>query len=120
MGHDPASLAGRRVLITGAGGAYAGRGMGRVIATTFARAGARVAAADIDLDAAHATAADIIEYDLDTARAAESMLLNRTPMKFPDIRFIFSHSGGALMVLAARDKVHLHTTAYPLADFARA
>jgi len=44
----------------------------------------------------------IIEYDLDTARAAESMLVNRTPMKFPDIRFIFSHSGGALMVLAAR------------------
>jgi len=44
----------------------------------------------------------IIEYDLDTARAAESMLLNRTPMKFPDIRFIFSHSGGALTVLAAR------------------
>ena len=44
----------------------------------------------------------IIEYDLDTARAAESMLVNRTPMRFPDIRFIFSHSGGALMVLAAR------------------
>ena len=44
----------------------------------------------------------IIEYDLDTARAAESMLVNRTPMKFPDIRFIFSHSGGALPVLAAR------------------
>ena len=30
------------------------------------------------------------------------MLVNRTPMKFPDIRFIFSHSGGALTVLAAR------------------
>jgi predicted TIM-barrel fold metal-dependent hydrolase len=44
----------------------------------------------------------IIEYDLDTARAAESMLLNRIPMRFPDIRFIFSHSGGALSVLAAR------------------
>ncbi len=44
----------------------------------------------------------IIEYDLDTARAAESMLVNRTPLKFPNIRFIFSHSGGALMVLAAR------------------
>lgn len=54
------SLADRRVLITGAGGAYAGRGMGRVIATTFAQAGARVAAADIDLDAARATAADIV------------------------------------------------------------
>jgi 6-methylsalicylate decarboxylase len=44
----------------------------------------------------------IIEYDLDTARAAESMLVNRTPMRFPDVRFIFSHSGGALPVLAAR------------------
>jgi 6-methylsalicylate decarboxylase len=44
----------------------------------------------------------IIEYDLDTARAAESMLVNGTSARFPDIRFIFSHSGGALTVLAAR------------------
>ena len=44
----------------------------------------------------------IIEYDLDTARAAESLLVNGTPAKFPNIRFIFSHSGGALTVLGAR------------------
>ena len=44
----------------------------------------------------------IIEYDLDTARAAESLLVNRTPIRFPDIKFIFSHSGGALSTLAAR------------------
>jgi predicted TIM-barrel fold metal-dependent hydrolase len=44
----------------------------------------------------------IIEYDIDTARCAESMLVNGTPGRFPDIKFIFSHSGGALTVLAAR------------------
>jgi len=44
----------------------------------------------------------MIEYDLDTARAAESLLVGGTPAKFPDIRFIFSHSGGAFTVLAAR------------------
>jgi predicted TIM-barrel fold metal-dependent hydrolase len=46
--------------------------------------------------------AGMIEYDLDTARAAESLLLNGTPARFPNIRFIFSHSGGAITVLAAR------------------
>src|SRR5437879_4443425 len=44
----------------------------------------------------------MIEYDLDTARAAESILVNGTSARFPDVRFIFSHSGGALTVLAAR------------------
>ena len=44
----------------------------------------------------------IIEYDIDTARCAESMLVGGVPGKFPDIKFIFSHSGGALSVLAAR------------------
>jgi predicted TIM-barrel fold metal-dependent hydrolase len=39
---------------------------------------------------------------VDTARAAESMLVNGTPARFPDVRFILSHSGGALPVLAAR------------------
>jgi predicted TIM-barrel fold metal-dependent hydrolase len=46
--------------------------------------------------------AGMIEYDLDTARAAESLLVNSTPGRFPNIRFIFSHSGGAITVLAAR------------------
>ena len=44
----------------------------------------------------------MIEYDLDTARAAESLLVNGTAGRFPNIRFIFSHSGGAITVLAAR------------------
>ncbi len=44
----------------------------------------------------------IIEYDLDTARCAESLLVGGTPGRFPDVRFIFSHSGGAMTVLAAR------------------
>ena len=44
----------------------------------------------------------IIEYDIDTARCAESMLYGGIPGKYPDIKFIFSHSGGALPTLAAR------------------
>ncbi len=44
----------------------------------------------------------IIEYDIDTARAMDSLLLNGTLSRCPDIRFIFSHSGGAFSVLAAR------------------
>lgn len=45
-----------RVILTGAGGAYEGRGMGRAVARMLASAGARLVAADIDLDAARATA----------------------------------------------------------------
>jgi predicted TIM-barrel fold metal-dependent hydrolase len=44
----------------------------------------------------------IIEYDLDTARAAESILINGLAARCPNLRLIFSHSGGALTVLAAR------------------
>jgi len=44
----------------------------------------------------------MIEYDLDTARAAESLLVGGTPARCPDVRFILSHSGGALPTLAAR------------------
>jgi 6-methylsalicylate decarboxylase len=42
------------------------------------------------------------EYDFDTARAATSFLVNNTFTRFPDIRFILTHSGGTLPVLAAR------------------
>ena len=56
----------------------------------------------------------IIEYDLDTARAIDSLLWHGTVARFPDIRFIFVHSGGAMSVLAARiaddypeDRAHL-------------
>jgi predicted TIM-barrel fold metal-dependent hydrolase len=44
----------------------------------------------------------IIEYDIDTARAIDSLLWNGTTSKFPNIRFILSHSGGAFPALAAR------------------
>src|SRR5262245_53778805 len=44
----------------------------------------------------------IIDFDLDTARAIDSLIWNGTSAKFPDIRFIFVHSGGAMSVLAQR------------------
>ena len=56
----PTNFTGKSVLITGAGGAYEGRGMGRVISSVFASAGARVVAADIDIEAARATADAIV------------------------------------------------------------
>jgi NAD(P)-dependent dehydrogenase (short-subunit alcohol dehydrogenase family) len=57
---QPTTFTGKSVLITGAGGAYEGRGMGRVISSVFASAGARVVAADIDIEAARATADAIV------------------------------------------------------------
>jgi 6-methylsalicylate decarboxylase len=44
----------------------------------------------------------IIEYDIDTARAIDSLLWDGMLAKNPNIRWIFSHSGGAFPVLAAR------------------
>ena len=44
----------------------------------------------------------IIEYDIDTARAIDSLLWDGTLAKNPNVRFIFSHSGGAFPILAAR------------------
>jgi|HubBroStandDraft_6_1064221.scaffolds.fasta_scaffold07816_3 predicted TIM-barrel fold metal-dependent hydrolase len=44
----------------------------------------------------------ILEFDIDTARAIDSLLLNGTLSRCPDIRFIFSHAGGAFSILAAR------------------
>ncbi|UGS36572.1 SDR family NAD(P)-dependent oxidoreductase [Capillimicrobium parvum] len=50
----PAELAGRCAVVTGAGG-----GLGRAFSLGFARAGARVVAADVDLAAAQATVGEI-------------------------------------------------------------
>jgi len=42
------------------------------------------------------------EYDFDTTRAITSLLVNGTFTKFPNVRFIFTHSGGTVPVLARR------------------
>jgi 6-methylsalicylate decarboxylase len=43
-----------------------------------------------------------IEYDFDTTRAVTSLLINGTFTRFPNVRFIFTHSGGTIPVLARR------------------
>ena len=46
--------------------------------------------------------ASTIEFLFDTARTIESLLTNGTFSRFPNVRFIFSHGGGAMPVLANR------------------
>ena len=43
-----------------------------------------------------------LEFDFDTTRAVASFLVNGTFAKFPNVRFIFTHTGGTLPVLAKR------------------
>ena len=43
-----------------------------------------------------------VEFAFDTTRAAVSLLVNHTFEKFPDIKFILTHAGGALPMEAAR------------------
>ena len=45
----------------------------------------------------------IIDYNIDTARAIDSMLFSGNLSKFPNVRHIFTHAGGAFSVLAARE-----------------
>ena len=42
------------------------------------------------------------EYDFDTTRAITSFLVNGAFTRFPNVRFIFTHSGGTIPVLARR------------------
>jgi len=46
--------------------------------------------------------ATTMEFYFDTARTIESLLLNGTFSRFPNVQFIFSHGGGAMPVLANR------------------
>ena len=44
----------------------------------------------------------MLDFDVETAQTISSMLVSRTFSRCPDIRFIFSHAGGAITVLYPR------------------
>jgi len=53
-----------------------------------------------------------IEYATDTTRTVASILFSGTAAKFPEVRFIFSHSGGTLPFLAGRFERQAATQKY--------
>ena len=44
----------------------------------------------------------VVEYGTETSRTIASLLMSHTTIRFPDIRFIFSHGGGAVPFLTFR------------------
>jgi 6-methylsalicylate decarboxylase len=48
--------------------------------------------------------ASMDEYDFDTTRACTSLLANGVLHRYPDVKFILSHSGGTMPVLSQRIK----------------
>lgn len=46
--------------------------------------------------------ASTLEFLFDTTRTIESLLMNGTFSRFPNLKFIFSHAGGAMPILANR------------------
>jgi 6-methylsalicylate decarboxylase len=49
-------------------------------------------------------AASMLEYDFDVTRAVASIVVNGVMFRYPNIRFITVHSGGAVPMLAGRMK----------------
>ena len=64
-----------------------------------------------------------IEYSTDTTRTIAHLVFSGTATKYPDIRWIFSHSGGTLPFLTARfvrlwnERKHAHLPNGPLPEF---
>ncbi len=54
-----------------------------------------------------------IEYATDTTRTIASLLFNGVATRYPDIRFIFSHSGGTLPFLVGRFVRQAQAKKYP-------
>jgi predicted TIM-barrel fold metal-dependent hydrolase len=44
----------------------------------------------------------VVEYGTETSRTIASLLMNHTTIDYPNIRFIFSHGGGAVPFLTFR------------------
>ena len=48
----------------------------------------------------------VVEYGTETSRTIASLLMNHTTINYPDIRFIFSHGGGAVLFLTLPVPAH--------------
>lgn len=55
----------------------------------------------------HNVSLPVLEYPYDTTRAITNLLFTRSQKKFPHIRWIWSHGGGAISFLGARIAIQL-------------